>query len=157
MRISHAGQREFLGYQSQAGNTSAYSNGSEIHTAPLDSSLSPRVLLGLPIPGRNLLTAGGVSETPHTLRTPWTNHNQVCTTMNQKPCPHPCTSYHTRIMHGQGLEQGDHNINSRYESNITTRIRVKIQIITHRGHWPNSTSRSGNSVYAVRHSKKQKD
>ena len=66
MRISHAGHREFLGYQSQAGNTSAYSNGSEIHTAPLDSSPGPRALLGLPIPGRNLLTAGGVSETPHT-------------------------------------------------------------------------------------------
>ena len=39
--------------------------------------------------------------------TPWSNHNQVCTTMNREPALLPCTSYHTRIMHGEGVGTAD--------------------------------------------------
>ena len=117
MRISHAGHREFLGYQSQAGNTSAYSNGSEIHTAPLDSSLGPRVLLGLPIPGRNLLTAGGVSETPHT---PFGPRGLTITKSAQRWTGSIALTRALYIIHAsctaKGWNRWDHNNNSRHES-----------------------------------------
>ena len=46
-------------------------------------------------------------NTTNSFRTPWTNHNQVCTTMNREPALLPCTSYHTRIMHGEGVGTAD--------------------------------------------------
>ena len=102
-------------------------------------------ILGLPIPGRNLLTAGGVSETPHT---PFGPRGLTITKSAQRWTGSLALTRALYIIHAsctaKGWNRWDHNINSRHESNITTRIRVKIQIITHRGHWPNSTSRSGN-------------
>jgi len=76
--------------------------------------------------------------------TPWSNHNQVCTTMNREPALLPCTSYHTRIMHGEGVGTADSTTTTLdTKANITTRIRVKIQNNPHRGHWPIITSHSG--------------
>ena len=44
--ISHAGHRGFLGYQPRPEPTHGRQYRSEIHTAPLNSSLGPRALLG---------------------------------------------------------------------------------------------------------------
>ena len=93
-----------------------------------------------------------------TQRTPWTNHNQVCTTMNREPALLPCTSYHTRIMHGEGVGTADSttttldtkaNNNNSYPSKdpeYYTQRSLTHQYITQR-----------KPTYAVLHSKKQKD
>ena len=58
--------KRVAGVPTQAGTYSRQIVWATIHTTPLNASLDPRVLLGLPIPGRNLLTAGSVIETLQT-------------------------------------------------------------------------------------------
>ena len=63
---------------------------------------------GVPIPCRtNRRQAVSSTSNTTTQWTPWSNHNQVCTIMNREPTLHPCTSYHTRIMHGEGVGTAD--------------------------------------------------
>jgi hypothetical protein len=102
-------------------------------------------ILGLPIPGRTYQRQAVPSTSDTTTQwTPWSNHNQVCTIMNREPALLPCTSYHTRIMHGEGVGTADSTTTTLdTKADITTRIRVKIQSNSHRGHWPIITSHSG--------------
>ena len=51
--------------------------------------------------------AGSVMNNTTTQRTPCTNHNQDCTITIREPTLHPCTSYHTHIMHGEGVGTAD--------------------------------------------------
>ena len=79
--------------------------------------------------------AGSVTNNTTTQRTPCTNHNQDCTIMIREPTLHPCTSYHTRIVHGEGVGTADSTTTTLdTKADITTRIRVKIQNNPHRGH-----------------------